>query len=82
MNDARDFTVAMLQTWFKSPVAQPDLALPEIALRVERSIIVKRIWRGAAEDGTEFGFPARRALKDGETIWGNRGGALRDSPAT
>jgi urease accessory protein len=53
----------------QGPIARPDFALPEIALRVERSVIVKRIWRGAADDGTEFGFQLDAPLKDGETIW-------------
>ena len=53
----------------KAPIAQPDPALAEIAVRVERLAIVKRLWRGAAEDGTEFGFELSAPLKDGDTVW-------------
>lgn len=53
----------------KAPIAQPDPALTEIAVRVERLAIVKRLWRGAAEDGAEFGFELSAPLKDGDTVW-------------
>lgn len=58
----------MLQL-IQAPVATPELALPEIALHAPRSSIVKRRWRGAAEDGAEFGFELAMPLKDGETLW-------------
>ncbi len=35
---------------------QSDANLKEIFLRVERLTIAKRLWRGMAEDGMEFGF--------------------------
>ena len=47
--------------------ATPDL--PEISLRVERTTIVKRLWRGAAADGSEFGFELSAPLKDGDVVW-------------
>ncbi len=50
-------------------IAQPDPSLPEVALRVPRLTLAKRIWRGAAEDGTEFGFELERPLQPGETVW-------------
>jgi len=50
-------------------VPQPDAALPEIAVRVERLTLAKRLWRGAAEDGTDFGFELTAPLKGGETVW-------------
>lgn len=53
----------------QSPVAQPDSALPEIMLRVERVVIAKRLWRGTAEDGTEFGFELVAPLKHGDTVF-------------
>ncbi|MBW8781127.1 MAG: urease accessory protein UreE [Verrucomicrobia bacterium] len=40
----------------QSPVVEPDSTLPEVGLRVERRTLAKRLWRGVAEDGTEFGF--------------------------
>ncbi|HYD83580.1 MAG TPA: urease accessory protein UreE, partial [Opitutus sp.] len=51
------------------PVADPDPTLAEVALRVDRIVIAKRIWRGVAEDGVEFGFELERPLKDGEVFW-------------
>ncbi len=44
-------------------VPQPDSALPEIGLRVERRTLAKRLWRGAAEDGAEFGFELETPLR-------------------
>ena len=52
-----------------SPVASPDPALPEIALKAERLTLAKRLWRGVAEDGMEFGFDLAAPLKHGETFW-------------
>ena len=51
------------------PVTSPDLALPEIALQAERITLAKRLWRGVAEDGTEFGFELTAPLKHSETFW-------------
>lgn len=51
------------------PIAQPDPALSEIALMVARLTLAKRLWRGAAEDGTEFGFELEKPLKHGEVFW-------------
>jgi len=51
------------------PIAQTDLALPEVAVSVERQKLAKRLWRGAADDGLEFGFELNAPLKDGDTIW-------------
>jgi len=51
------------------PLASADSSLPEIALRVERTTIVKRLWRGVAEDGTEFGFELSAPLKEGDAFW-------------
>lgn len=47
----------------------PDLALPEIALSVDRLTLAKRIWRGVADDGTEFGFNLDAPLKHGEAFF-------------
>ena len=51
------------------PLSSPDSALPEIALRVERPTLAKRLWRGTAEDGTEFGFELDAPLKPGDTFF-------------
>ena len=53
----------------KSIVADPDVTLVPIALAVERTTIAKRLWRGVAEDGTEFGFDLAAPLKHGDTIF-------------
>ncbi len=50
-------------------VASPDSSLPEIALRVERLALAKRLWRGTTEDGTEFGFELEAPLKHGDTFF-------------
>lgn len=55
-------------TLVNASVAAPDSELAEIALRVDRVILAKRLWRGTAEDGTEFGFELNAPLKDGDTV--------------
>jgi urease accessory protein len=50
------------------PLASADASLPEVALRVERITLAKRLWRGKAEDGTEFGFELVGPLKPGEVV--------------
>ena len=53
----------------QAPLATPDPALPESALRVERLTLAKRLWRGIADDGTEFGFELEAPLKHGDTFF-------------
>lgn len=53
----------------RAPVAQPDEALRDIGLIVERRQLARRIWRGRAADGVEFGFDLERPLRHGETFW-------------
>ena len=52
-----------------SSVASPNLALAEVVLKAERLMLAKRLWRGVADDGTEFGFELTAPLKHGETFW-------------
>jgi urease accessory protein len=52
----------------RSAVAEPDAQLREIALRVDRFTLAKRLWRGTADDGTEFGFELNAPLGHGETV--------------
>jgi urease accessory protein len=52
-----------------APVSQPDSVLSEVALRTDRQTAAKRLWRGTAEDGTEFGFELAAPLKHGDTFW-------------
>lgn len=47
----------------------PDAALSEVELRVERRTLMKRLWRGVAMDGVEFGFELGTPLKHGDTVW-------------
>jgi urease accessory protein len=51
------------------PVAPPDPALTEVGLTVERITLAKRLWRGTAADGTEFGFELEAPLQTGDTFW-------------
>ncbi len=50
-------------------VASPNLALVEVELRAERSQVAKRLWRGVAVDGREFGFDLASPLKHGDTFF-------------
>lgn len=52
-----------------APLASSDLALPEVAVRVDRITLAKRLWRAAAEDGTEFGIGVAAPLKHGDTLF-------------
>jgi urease accessory protein len=53
----------------QGPVGEINLGLPEIALRAERLTLAKRLWRGTAEDGTEFGFELNQPLQPGDVFW-------------
>lgn len=59
--------VPMLQL-IHAQIEAPDAALPEIGLTVERLTLAKRLWRGVAEDGTEFGFELEKPLRHGDTF--------------
>ncbi|AOS45258.1 Urease accessory protein UreE [Lacunisphaera limnophila] len=52
-----------------APIIEPDASLGEFLLAVERITLAKRIWRGTAADGQEFGFELERALQPGDTFW-------------
>lgn len=56
-------------TLIHAPLAAPDEALPEVPLRVDRLAIAKRVWRGRADDGSEFGFELSTPLTDGATVF-------------
>jgi urease accessory protein len=53
----------------QAPVARPNEALPCCALRVDRLTLAKRLWRGTAADGVEFGFELSAPLQHGETFF-------------
>ena len=44
-------------------------ATEQIALTAERALFLKRRWRGAADDGVEFGFDLESRLKNGGVFW-------------
>lgn len=50
-------------------LANPDTSLPEVTLSVDRLTLAKRIWRGRAEDGVEFGFELEQRMRHGDTFW-------------
>ena len=51
------------------PVPSPDVTLPAVVLRVERLALAKRLWRGTAADGREFGFELGAPLRHGDVFW-------------
>lgn len=55
-----------------APEATSDPALPAIDLRVARRTLEKRLWRGVAADGTEFGFELERPLRHGDVVFQTR----------
>lgn len=46
-----------------------DESLPTIAVRADRHKLARRLWRAAADDGTEFGFEVETPLADGDVVW-------------
>ena len=52
----------------RGPLEAPDSALPEVSLRIDRQTLSRRIWRGAADDGTEFGFELEAPLRHGQAV--------------
>ena len=55
-------------TLIQAPDVAPDLALPAITLLTDRRTLAKRLWRGVAADGAEFGFHLSRPLHPGDTF--------------
>jgi len=53
----------LVMIFITAPVLQTDLTLPGVVLRVERRTLAKRLWRGVAEDGVEFGFELETPLR-------------------
>lgn len=53
----------------QAPLTSFNAALPEIAIRADRQKLAKRLWRAAADDGTEFGFEVETPLRHGDTVW-------------
>lgn len=57
----------------KAPLAPVEAdasrVLPETAIRVDRQKLARRLWRGAAEDGVDFGFEVETPLRHGDVVW-------------
>jgi urease accessory protein len=51
-----------------APVPAPDPALSAVELRVARRTLAKRLWRGVAVDGVEFGFELSKPLQPGDVV--------------
>jgi urease accessory protein len=52
-----------------APLPVSDDALPQIALRVDRITLAKRLWRGVAEDQAEFAFELNAPLMHGDVVF-------------
>jgi urease accessory protein len=50
-------------------LATSNPSFPEMALRVDRVRLAKRIWRGVANDGMEFGFELSAPLKHADVFF-------------
>jgi urease accessory protein len=48
-----------------APLTQADANLPEVPIHVDRQKLAKRRWRGAAQDGADFGFELEAPLTHG-----------------
>ena len=49
-------------------IAEPNATLPQVWIRADRVTLAKRLWRGLADDGAEFGFELLAPVKHGETV--------------
>jgi urease accessory protein len=58
-----------------SPVPSADTELSTVELRAERRTLMKRLWRGTAADGMEFGFELTTPLRHADTFY--QTGAVR-----
>jgi urease accessory protein len=52
----------------RAALADSDPTLPEVAIRLDRSKLAKRLWRAAADDGTDFGYEGVGPLRAGAVI--------------
>ena len=51
------------------PVATPNSALTRVVIVVDRLKLAKRLWRGTAADGEEFGFELQKPLQPGDVVF-------------
>ena len=55
----------------RAPLLEWNVSLPSVRISVERLTLAKRRWRGAAEDGGDFGFDLAAPLTDGACVFQN-----------
>jgi urease accessory protein len=53
----------------RAPLASSGDTRTEIAIPVDRQKLAKLLWRGAADDGTDFGFELTAPLRHGDIVW-------------
>jgi len=58
----------LIKTPLSAADAEAARALPETAIRVDRQKLARRLWRGRADDGTDFGFEVESALRHGDCV--------------
>ncbi len=56
-------------TLVHQPLAGCDESLAPIWLRCDRRTLAKRIWRGKADDGEEFGFELQQPMRHGDVVF-------------
>jgi len=54
-----------------APIEMPNVVLPRVAVRIDRLKLAKRLWRGVADDGEEFGFELEKPLQPGDVVFQN-----------
>jgi urease accessory protein len=66
----------------RAALAVFDEGLPAVAVPVDRRSLAKRLWRGTAEDGEEFGFEVEAPLRDGDVVAASKSAryVLRQAP--
>lgn len=52
-----------------APLESVNPALPVISLQADRITLAKRLWRGTADDGREFGFDLTSPLRHGDAFF-------------
>jgi urease accessory protein len=51
-----------------APLPSCDSGLSTVELRIDRRTLAKRLWRGVAADGVEFGFELQKPLQPGDVF--------------
>ncbi|MBE2216368.1 MAG: urease accessory protein UreE [Opitutaceae bacterium] len=59
----------LIKTPLPAAEAAAVRARPETAIRVDRQKLARRLWRGAADDGLDFGFEVETPLRHGDVVW-------------